>query len=114
MAQTLHAESGYDAWLRYAALDDIAARQYRAAIPGTITAFNEPSAQQELIRGIRGMLGRTLRVEPRVGTEAAIILGTLDELKAHTPQFSPMASLDPDAYWLKTVRINGVRHIVVT
>ena len=114
----LRAESGYDAWLRYAALDDAAARQYRTAAPATVTVLNdagpEHSAQQELIRGIRGMLGRTLRVEPSVGSEGAILLGTLDELKSRAPQFSLTAALEPDSYWLKTVRISGARYIVVT
>src|SRR5205085_4423589 len=74
----------------------------------------EQSAQQELVRGIRGMLGRTLRAEPRVANEGAIVLGTLDELKARAPQFALTASLEPDGYWLKTVRVNGTRHIIIT
>src|SRR2546429_7067764 len=56
---SLHAETGYETWLRYAALDDLAAQQYRAVVPATLTTLNdaglEQSAQQELVRGIRGM-----------------------------------------------------------
>ena len=35
----------------------------------------------ELLRGIRGMLGRTLRVHSSVPNESAIVLGTLADLK---------------------------------
>src|SRR4029077_11790492 len=49
-----------------------------------------------------------------VGNEGAILLGTFDELKSSAPQFALTAALDPDGYWLKTVRINGTRNIVIT
>src|SRR5438128_1432961 len=106
MPVILYAETGYDTWLRYAALDDAASRQYRAVVPATLAVLNdaglEQSAQQELVRGIRGMLGRTLRTEPRLGTEGAIVLATMDELRTRAPQFALTASLEPDGYWLKT------------
>src|SRR5262245_50105431 len=80
----LHAETGYDAWLRYAALDDASARQYRALIPTGIVALSDgptlQSARQELMRGIRGMLGRTLRVETDAAGGPAIVLGTLEDI----------------------------------
>src|SRR5262245_1388691 len=66
----LHAETGYDMWLRYAALDDSSARQYRGLIPDSVIALTdtqlEQSARAELIRGIDGMLGRTLRIETEI------------------------------------------------
>jgi uncharacterized membrane protein YidH (DUF202 family) len=78
----LHAETGYEAWLRYAPLDAAAARQYREAVPACITVAGESAilsnARQELIRGIRGMIGRTLRVEPRVPARARFCSTTED------------------------------------
>jgi alpha-glucuronidase len=60
----LHAESGADAWLRHAPLDEASARQY-ATLPAAVVTFTATppaqSAQCELLRGVRGMLGRTLR-----------------------------------------------------
>jgi alpha-glucuronidase len=104
LAATLHAETGANAWLRYAGLDEAASRQYRDVIPGAITSLDnsplEASARRELIRGIRGMLGRTLRVEAGVPAEGAIVLGTLAQVG---PRFSLAANLAPDGYWLKTV-----------
>jgi len=104
LAATLHAETGANAWLRYAGLDEAASRQYRDVIPAAIFSLdNSPltgSARQELIRGIRGMLGRTLRMEAGVPSEGAIVLGTLAQVGS---RFSLAANLAPDGYWLKTV-----------
>ncbi|MGA2264664.1 MAG: alpha-glucuronidase family glycosyl hydrolase, partial [Acidobacteriota bacterium] len=91
VAGSLQAETGSSAWLRYAALDDAAARQYRLAVPAVMVSVGDSlliqSARQELIRGIRGMLGRTLRVEPRIPEETALVLGTLATLRQAAPRF---------------------------
>ncbi len=112
-----YAETGRDAWLRYAPLDEPAAQQYRAAIPSSIAVLGgevlEQTAQQELIRGIRGMLGRTFRVEPRPPADSAIILGTSDEFRRLAPQFAITANLSSDAYLLKMARVNGTRYILI-
>src|SRR5262245_20869056 len=124
IATSLHAETGRDTWLRYAALDEAAATQYRAAIPSSIAVLGsdaaEQTAQQELIRGIRGMLGRTLRAElgamgaaPPLPPVPAIVLGTPDEFRRLAPQFSIMPGLSADAYWLNATRINGTRYILI-
>jgi alpha-glucuronidase len=76
----LRADSGYDAWLRYQPLQGEVLQQYQDAIPGAIVTRAETSvvssARQELIRGIRGMLGRTLRVEANGSSGPAIVLQT--------------------------------------
>ena len=114
----LHAETGSGAWLRYAPLDDGAGRQYRAVVPAAVTPLSDSvlveSARQELIRGIRGMLGRTLRAEPRVPKEGAIVLGTLTEIRKAAPRFPLAANLEADGYWLKTVSVDGKRYTIVT
>src|SRR5690349_24986610 len=79
-AAVLGAEDGSSAWLRYAALDEAAARSYRQGPAAITAAGNAPaveSARQELIRGIRGMLARTLRIEPPLPADSAILRGTL-------------------------------------
>ena len=103
LAVVLHAESGYDAWLRYARLDDAAALKYRDAVPAAITAYGDspvlPTARQELIRGVRGMLGRTLRIEANPAQENAIVLGVLADLRApfQSPGFpAPRWLRDPN------------------
>ena len=116
-AGNLFAETGYDAWLRYAALDADACRQYRETLPAAVTSFNDSaivnSAKHELIRGIRGMLGRTLRNEPGMPKESAIVLGTLAEIRQAAPALMPERGLEAEGYWLKTLSVNGIRNIFI-
>src|SRR3982074_370698 len=74
-AHPMAAETAPDAWLRYAALGDAAGRPYRDALPAVISSFGDGapagSAREELIRGVRGMLGRTLRMESGLPKESA-------------------------------------------
>ena len=108
-AATLHAETGHDAWLRYA---PVAAN--RDALPAVVTTLGDSTlvtnARQELIRGVRGMTGRTLRIETGMPTEGAIVLGTLAEIEKAAPQWHLAADLKEDGYWLKTVGT----HTIVT
>jgi alpha-glucuronidase len=110
-AAAVRAEAGEAAWLRYEPLNDAATRQYRQAVPAAVMAYGNSiviaSAREELIRGIRGMLGRTLRMESGIPADGAVVLGTLADIR---PQFPLTANLAPDAFWLKTVD----RSIVVT
>ena len=104
---TSSAETGADAWLRYAALDTGAARRYRD-LPPTITLVGDgvvlQTAQQELIRGIQGMLGRkTATGVNRVPAGNAIVLGTLAQLRQSAPQLAPafaacIADFDGDGF----------------
>jgi alpha-glucuronidase len=108
----VHAETGRQAWLRYDALND------DARLPAVVASLGDSvlidSARQELIRGVRGMVGRRLRVDARVPSESAILLGTLDNLRRGAPQLQLAANLDADAYWLKTVATGGARYTVIT
>ncbi len=110
----LYAESGADAWLRHAPLDEASARQYRAALPAAVVTFTKSpvaqSAQSELLRGVRGMLGRTLRVDSTLPKEPAILLGTLADLR----QLHLTADLPVDGYWLTTATAGGVSYTVIT
>jgi alpha-glucuronidase len=85
LAFGLHAETGRDAWLRYAPLDK------PPALPAVVVVNGDSpvlmSARDELIRGVRGMTGRTLRIESGTPNEPAIVIGT--------------GNLAPDAYTLK-------------
>src|ERR1700688_1208869 len=80
----LLAETGRDAWLRYAPLSDAAARPYRATLPAVAVAYGTSpvaqSARNSLLAGVRGMLGRTLRIEAAVSSEPAVLVGTLSDL----------------------------------
>src|SRR4051812_3857001 len=76
----VQAETGYEAWLRYARLNPAAAAQYDR-LPRTLVVLGDSpilsAAREELVRGVKGTLGRTLRIEPQMPREGAIVLGTL-------------------------------------
>lgn len=116
-ASALWAETGQNAWLRYAPLDPDAASQYRNALPATVVSLTGgpvvENARAELIRGVRGMLGRTLRVDSRVPPEPALLMGTFSALRQSVPQLVLPTDLTDDAFWLKTATIAGVSNIII-
>jgi alpha-glucuronidase len=104
------AETGAEAWLRYARLDSQAAQRYSSFPAATVVldhSLELKTAQQELIRAIGQMLGQTLH--PATGTPKsdAIILGTIRQLQSLNPALHPPQRLLPDAYWLKRARLAG-------
>lgn len=113
----LNAETGRDAWLRYAPLPDVAAQGYRQTLPTSIVALGRSaimdSARDELIRGVRGMLGRTLRVERGLPADGTILLLNSTEIQKTMGTLSPPSDLAANGYWLKTVTTNGSKSIVV-
>ena len=104
------AETGIDAWLRYAPLDAHETAAYRSTIPAVVVAPRKSvlldSAANEMILGLRGMLGRTLRLESLLPAEPAIVITTLADL-AKLDQRIHSPALAPDSYWFKTVRRTG-------
>ncbi len=113
----LHAETGAAAWLRYEPLSAPALDQYRQALPATVVTLDDSpvtaSARDELIRGLRGMIGRTLRASSEIPKEPAIVAGTLESLHRAAPQWHIDATLAPDAFLLKTVSSGALRYTVV-
>jgi alpha-glucuronidase len=111
-AALAHAETGYDAWLRYAPLEGTALEQYRQAVPPVVALlYSSPvamSARAEIVRGVKGMLGRTLREEASVPKENAIVIETVAQLGGFIPAVTPA----PDAFWLKSTT-QGAQHFIV-
>lgn len=112
-----HAETGRNAWLRYAPLDAAAARRYTAVVPAALTALGkdqlELSGRNEVALGIRGMLGKELRVESSAPNSGAILLGTLAEIRTALPGLAMPASLDADAFWLRSAQVGGAHYLVI-
>ena len=72
--QIVVAETGQEAWLRYAPLKETARAKYTSLPASVVVLGNSPildNAQKEIIRGIRSMLGKTLRVEREYPRERA-------------------------------------------
>jgi alpha-glucuronidase len=112
------AEDGYNAWLRYASIDDQAVRARYDKLPACVVTLGASvvmqASQQELIRGVRGMLGRTLRIQPAPRDEGAIILGTVDSLARVLPSQVDTHALRQDGYILKTVNAESRSYLLVT
>ena len=112
----LRAENGAAGWLRYAALDQRAARKYKR-LPGATVMLNDSlvlkTAQQELILGVKGMLGRTLRVAGGPLAEPLVVLGTFKELHALAPALVPPPDIREDGYWLTHRRVRGFDCVLV-
>jgi alpha-glucuronidase len=116
-ARCARAETGAEGWLRYAPLDKTAAQKY-AGLPTRLVVVGESpvleSAKGELIRGIRGMLGRTLGVQKSLPHESAIVLGTVFALKAAVPALLERVNLHGDGFLLATMPSGGVEYLMVT
>ncbi|HKD09704.1 MAG TPA: alpha-glucuronidase family glycosyl hydrolase [Bryobacteraceae bacterium] len=108
----LQAETGYDAWLRYAPVR--LARPLPAAVFAAGDSKTVTAGRDEIVRGVRGMTARTLRIESALPREDAIILGAMDEMRRLFPQAGWTQSLDSDAFWLRTITSGNLKYTVVT
>ncbi len=118
-AHPARAESGRAAWLRYAPLPEALAAPSREALPPAISSLTDASplivnARDEIVRGIRGMLGRILRDEPGTPASAAIVLCTRVNCRAAYPSMTFDADLAADGYALRTLVSGGKRLLFVT
>jgi len=116
-ARCVRAETGADAWLRYAPLDKSVAEKFSALPESVVVLGDSPilnSANAELIRGIRGMLVRTLREEKNLPRESAIVLGPLSALRADSPKLFEQADLHEDGFLLATEKLHGIDCLIVT
>jgi len=114
---TVHAETGSEAWLCYARLTAPAAARYKTVPATTLVLGNSivlNTAQEELVRDVKGMLGRTLRVASNVPTESAIVIGTVDQLRIIAPTLRLAGDLHGDAFWLTTAQIRGFHCVIIT
>jgi alpha-glucuronidase len=117
-AVNVHAETGHDAWLRYQPVDAKAAADHYSKFPAMVVALGDSdmvaSARDELIRGVRGMLGHTMRSTPTLPKERSIVLGTYDKVKEVIPTLEKLPKLTEDGYWLKSIDADGQAYLVVT
>lgn len=111
----MSAETGASAWLRYAPLTPSLVKKYGRLPAGIFVAGDSPvllSAREEMVRGVNGMLGRTLRVAANP-TAKAFVLGTASELRKSDPSFRPPVELGPDSYWLGSGNFAGKGAVVI-
>jgi alpha-glucuronidase len=114
--QFAYAESSHEAWLRYAPVKSAARAKY-ASLPASVVILGDSailnSAREEMIRGVRGMLGRTLRAEKELPEASAIVMGTAASMKAASPSLV-IPKIGKEGYWLTQTSLRGIRRIVIT
>ena len=116
LAKPTVAETGAEAWLRYARLEEAAARGY-AGLPPRIVVLGRSqvldSAKTELLRGIQGMLGRTLAEDKELRHENSIVLGTISSLQNAAPGLLQGVAPRDDGFVLATETCNGAECLVI-
>ncbi|MGA8111388.1 MAG: alpha-glucuronidase family glycosyl hydrolase, partial [Acidobacteriaceae bacterium] len=110
------AEDTSQAWLRYA--PPFGTRPFPAydRMPASLVDLDASpvaaSAQNELLRGVRSMLGKTLRLEPAVTGQDAWILGTPAEIAAALPHY-PQPLLDAEGFSLSVFNAHAHTYWIV-
>ena len=116
-ATVAHAETGQAAWLRYARLDNATADRNARVVPRSILTL-EPSApiqkaREELLAGVRGLLGVEAKAVTELPADGAVVAGTLSRLRQAIPGLLPDGDLPADGFWLKSASIRGARYLVI-
>ncbi len=111
-------ETGYDAWLRYMPIKDNSTLDLYRQLPAALVTLDRSevviSAQNEIVRGIQGLLGRTLRLSNTLVNEDMIVLGTLSSVRSNFPALTSPSGLAEDGYWIKEVGQNGHRLLLIS
>src|SRR5260370_10596402 len=103
-------ETGAEAWLRYAPLPDAERVKYASLPAGVVVLGDSPllrSAQQEMIRGVKGMLGTTLREAGTQVQEGSFVLGTVADIRAIAPELNGPHEVRADGFWLTKSKVRG-------
>jgi alpha-glucuronidase len=105
-------EDGYDLWLRYRPVEPAYARKVHvAAIVGANTPL-QLSAESELQRGLKGLLGRDVALKPSA-QGYALILGTPSSSNLIKNLNLPLKGLGEEGYLIRDVRLDGKMATVI-
>ncbi|HEX4066874.1 MAG TPA: alpha-glucuronidase family glycosyl hydrolase [Acidobacteriaceae bacterium] len=116
LSTSLHAQDGSQAWLRYA--PPFGARPVPAYdnLPAALVNLDSSpvaaSAQNELLHGVRSMLGKTLRLEPSALEQNAWVLGTPSEIAAALPSYR-RPSLAAEGFSISVLSARGHTYWIV-
>src|SRR5437660_1233790 len=112
-------EDGYDLWLRYRPVADAARlAEYRATITELVVASDRATlraARDELVRGVRGLLGRDVPVARSVSQDGALVVGTPanSPVVAALPLGAALRQVGPEGFVIRALPIRGRRAIVI-
>ncbi len=96
------AEDGHAAWLRYAPLEPSVRGRAAALMPETLVIYGDSApvlrARDELVRGIRGMVGHEVRADRPEGSRRTLVIGTVESVARGNPGFVVNPPLGRDGY----------------
>jgi alpha-glucuronidase len=110
IASIVHAETGAEGWLRYAALPPQTAQQYRMLPLQIVTVTHSPiasNAATELARGLHSMLGKDFHLISPSAREDAFVIGTPAEITALFPAWKPAQNIGEEGFSISPFRAQG-------
>jgi alpha-glucuronidase len=108
-ASGVHAEDGYDLWLRYRPIEGSWAPRYRNFATEVIAAPDANLAAQELLRGVTGLLSVKPAVARVIKRDGAIVLCTPGTTAGLGLPLEDLQGLGGEGYLIRSVQIHGHR-----
>ena len=108
--QPLHAEDGYDLWLRYRPVEARQADTDRAFASELVAGDATPSqaaARAELLRGLGGLLGAPPASSQAVTRDGALVVGTPSSSPSIAKLKLDTGRLGREGYLIRSTRIDG-------
>jgi alpha-glucuronidase len=117
-ATTAELEDGYDLWLRYRPLSDASRLQeYRSAVSHLVIEGRSPTldaAREELLAGLRGLLGSEVRLARGVTGDGAVIAGTpANSRLIASLALGDLRHVGEEGFVLRATPVGGRRAIVI-
>jgi alpha-glucuronidase len=106
----IHAEDGYDLWLRYRAVEAPQIGAYRAHATQIVVAAGSPAldaARRELSIGLAGLLSAEAPQAREVTANGAILLGTPTASPAIAALRLDLAAAGREGYVIRSMRVGG-------
>jgi alpha-glucuronidase len=119
-ATTAHAEDGYEVWLRYPRVADIALlEQYRSTVNALLVNGDSPTmraAASELTRGLRGLLDAAIANVQIVALDGVLIVGTpaSSPIVADLGLEGDLRTAGGEGYVIRSVAIRGRKATVIS
>src|SRR5580700_6081026 len=113
-SSALHAEDGYDLWLRYRPIETTWAARYRPLLRELVPpASAGDAARSELLRAIPAMLGSTPAIARAPTQDGAIVFGTPRTSAPIARLHLDLEGLGPEGYLLQSATLDGHRVTVI-
>ncbi len=103
--------------MRYARLEPAASAKYSSVPRRILRVGDSPvleSAEQELTRGLRGLLGGEFHTATALSDRPVILIGALDSLRKVIKDAIAPPSLSEDGYWLAQTKVHGATCFIIT